>query len=347
MRMRRSLTLALVAVATSLGAGALLAQDMVLSQFYASPLLLNPAFAGTSVAPTFALNHRSHYVGFDGGTPYQSYVASYAQYLAPVQSGIGLSILADDAGDGIIATYAASAYYSYNVRINRENSIRIGLSAGMQQRRLDWDRLRFPDQVNSETGLVGPGGVANPTNEQRPEETSITFADFGAGVLYAGKVAYFGVSLDHLTTPDDRLASVQQGGFYKGLPMRWSVHTGAEFVLGNARSRQRTSITPNVMYTHQGPADQLNAGAYLKVGSLFGGAWYRHAFNNADAAIGVVGVEWNMYKFGYSYDYTLSSLGDVSGGTHEVSLVVNFDKAPWIEARRKANRYNDCLNLFR
>ena len=344
--MQRLLTLILVLSTTLSTLVSVQAQDMVLSQFYASPLLLNPAFAGTSRAPTFALNHRSQYVGFDN-TPYTSYSMSYAQYLAPVQSGIGLSLLADNAGQGIIGTYAATAYYSYQINIDRSNSVRIGLSAGIEQRRLDWDQLVFFDQLDRDLGEIGPGGIPNPTNEQRPAETSRTFADFGAGVLYAGEKVYAGVSLNHLTTPDERLASVTPAGFYKGLPMRLSVHAGTEITLGDSRAKQKASVTPNVMYTHQGPSDQLNVGAYLKFGSVFGGAWFRHAFENGDAAIGVVGVEWSMYKFGYSYDYAVSTLGGVSGGTHEVSLVVNFDKAWWIQDRRRAERYNDCLNLFR
>lgn len=332
-----------VAVLVAL-AGASQAQDPVFSQFYASPLLLNPAFAGTTQAPHIALHHRSQYLGFASQTVYQSYAASYSQYVAPIRSGIGLSVFADDAGGGGYLSYAARAYYSYQVRIDKSRSIRVGLSAGLQRRELDWDRLVFGDQLNNITGL-DPSLV---TNEVRPDDTNITFADFGAGLLYAGKTAYFGASLDHVTQPDDQIAFNGPGGFYRGLPMRFSTHAGVQLPIGGTQTAGKPNfVTPNVLYTLQGPFAQLNAGAYASFNVLFVGGWFRYAFGNSDAFIGVVGVEWDMYKFGYSYDLTVNGLSNETSGTHEVSLQLNFDKAWWIQKKRKATRYNDCLQLFR
>jgi len=327
--------------------GIMTAQDAVFSQFYAAPLLLNPAFAGTSRAPSLALNHRSQNVGFAGGIPYQTYAVSYGQFLEPLRSGIGLSLFADEAGDGLVSTYAAKAYYSYQVKIDRNQSIRIGLSAGVQQRQFDWDRFTFFDQADAITGFIDRQGNPRPTNEVAPVEPNVLFADFGAGLLYASKIAYAGVTVDHLTTPDDRVAVGGPEGFYSGYPMRFSVHAGTQIDLSPRTANGGNFITPNILYTQQGPFEQLNAGAYVGFGQLFGGAWFRHAFGNPDAAIAVIGVEWDMYKFGYSYDFTVSGLSTVSTGTHEVSLQLNFDEASWVKKKRKAERYNDCLQLFR
>ncbi len=319
-----------------------IAQDAVFSQFYAAPLLLNPAFAGTSRAPSIALNHRSQNVGFDSSIPYQTYAISYGQYVETIRSGVGVSVFADDAGSGGILTYAATAYYSYQVKIDRNQSIRVGMSAGIKQQQLDYDRLQFFDQFDSVIGFTG-----EPTSEVRPGNFNTTYADFGAGLLYASKVAYAGVTLDHLTTPDNRIVNVGPGGFYEGLPMRLSVHAGTQISLSPKTANGGNFITPNVLYTRQGPFEQVNAGAYVGFDKLFGGAWFRHTFGNPDAAIAVIGVEWDMYKFGYSYDFTVSGLSDNSAGTHEVSLQLNFDKAHWIKKKRQNERYNDCLQLFR
>lgn len=317
------------------------AQDAVFSQFYAAPLLLNPAFAGTSRAPSLAINHRSQNVGFASSIPYQTYAVSYGQFLEPLRSGIGLSVFADEAGAGAVSTLAATAYYSYQVRIDKNQSLRIGMSAGVQQRRLDWDRLVFFDQIDPNTG---PGG---PTNENTPAQLNVLFPDFGAGILYASKVAYAGLTLDHLTTPDDRIAIVGPGGFYAGYPMRLSVHAGTQIDLSPNTAKGGKFVTPNVLYTRQGPFEQLNAGAYVHYDKVFGGAWFRHTFGNPDAAIAVIGVEWGLYKFGYSYDFTVSGLSTVSTGTHEVSLQLNFDEAWWVKKKRQSERNNDCLQLFR
>lgn len=323
------------------------AQDVVLSQFYAAPLLLNPGFAGTSRAPTLTLNHRSQYVGFAGATAYQTYAVQYSQYVAPLRSGLGLAVVADNAGDGGYNTYSATASYAYGIRLDEAHTIRLGLSAGVERRQLDWDRLVFFDQLDIDTGPVDAGGNPNPTAEQRPDQTATTFADFGAGILYAGPNAYGGVSLAHLTTPDDRIASVAAAGFYEGLPMRLSLHAGYQIDLAPARTGSASFVTPNVLYTKQGPFEQVNLGAYVSLGQVFAGAWFRHAFGNADAAIGSIGVEWGMYKLGYSYDAVVSGLAAANSGSHEVSLTLNFDEAWWVKDRRAKERYNDCLNLFR
>ena len=328
-------------------AGSALAQDPVLSQFYAAPTLLNPALAGMTRAPSFHVNHRSQNVAFAGSVPYQTYAAGYGQFVPRLNSGFGVSLLADDAGDGIVATYAATAYYAYQVRLSDERVLRLGLSAGLQQRRLDWDRLIFFDQLDPVTGARDESGVLNPTQETRPGDLSVLFPDFGAGVLYAGPRVYGGVTVDHLTTPDDRIVNRGPDGFYRGYPLRVSLHAGAQLPLDGDAANPRAYVTPNVLYTHQGPHDQINLGAYAAVGPLLGGLWFRHGFGNGDAVIGSVGVAWGMYQVGYSYDLTVSALAPATAGSHEVSLRVNLEDAPWIRDRRQRERYNDCLRLFR
>ena len=342
---------ALLAVLLLFGvAGTAMAQDPVLSQFYAAPTLLNPAFAGMTRAPSFHVNHRSQNVGFAGSVPYQTSAVGYGQFVAGLNSGFGLSLMHDAAGDGVVETYAATAYYAYQVRVSRDHLFRIGLSAGVQERRLDWDRLIFFDQLNPVFGARDANGLIRPSQEARPDQLNVLFPDFGAGVLYAGPRAYGGVTVDHLTTPDDRIVNRGPGGFYRGYPLRISVHAGAQIPLDGDAANPKRFVTPNVLYTHQGPFDQVNLGAYVGVGPVFGGAWFRHGFGNGDAVIGTVGVEWDMYQFGYSYDLTVSALAPLNtgnAGTHEVSLQVNLEEAPWIKSRRARDRYNDCLRLFR
>jgi hypothetical protein len=97
----------------------------------------------------------------------------------------------------------------------------------------------------------------------------------------------------------------------------------------------------------QGEFAQINGGAYFGVGSFFGGAWYRHTINNADAAIALFGVRYGVFRFGYSFDLTLNSLtlGN-TGGTHELSLTINFEDSKEAQRRRKTSRYNNCFKMF-
>jgi len=80
---------------------------------------------------------------------------------------------------------------------------------------------------------------------------------------------------------------------------------------------------------HQGPFHQYNYGAYFKKAPLIFGLWYRHFVAKdgwaSDAVILQAGFEYDKFKFGYSYDITISELASPSGGAHEFSFALDFN----------------------
>ena len=54
----------------------------------------------------------------------------------------------------------------------------------------------------------------------------------------------------------------------------------------------------------------------------------------------LIGGQFGPFKFGYSYDYTLSDIGDYSQGSHEVFIEMQFQKSggnsrtPWLKRNR-------------
>ena len=73
-----------------------LAQDPEFSQFYANPLYLNPAFAGSNNCPRVALNYRNQWPGLSGSFVTQS--VSYDQRLGYNKgAGIGFLVTNDEA----------------------------------------------------------------------------------------------------------------------------------------------------------------------------------------------------------------------------------------------------------
>jgi type IX secretion system PorP/SprF family membrane protein len=98
------------------------------------------------------------------------------------------------------------------------------------------------------------------------------------------------------------------------------------------RYSSTTFLSPNIIYQNQNGFQQLNIGAYLKYESFTIGAWYR----NKDAFILTVGLTTDKYRIGYSYDLTVSQLGNgVSGGSHEISMGFNLKcKKPARDFRR-------------
>src|ERR1700752_4311790 len=96
----------------------LFAQDPEFTQFYANPLYLNPAFAGTARCPRFCVNYRNEWPGFN--KTYITTSASYDQHIDAISGGIGLLVMQDRAGNGTLITTDASLMYSYQLNINRE-----------------------------------------------------------------------------------------------------------------------------------------------------------------------------------------------------------------------------------
>ncbi|MEY4109955.1 MAG: hypothetical protein RLZZ46_309, partial [Bacteroidota bacterium] len=94
------------------------------------------------------------------------------------------------------------------------------------------------------------------------------------------------------------------------------------------------SISPNILYQHQGNFQQLNLGLYVNKSAIVGGVWYRHQ----DAVIVLIGFKQERYRIGYSYDVTVSRLSTASSGSHEVSLILN------LKCKVKKKRFNtiDC-----
>lgn len=305
----------IIGIAMLLTAGNTMGQDPHFSQFYANPLYLNPSMAGSVICPRLILNFRNQWPSILG--TYVTYSASYDQHIEALSGGIGVMVNADRAGAGTLNTTQVSGIYSYRLEVSRGFSIKAALQATYFQRSLDWDKLTFPDQLDPKYGFVYN------SNEPLPDELRRSFADFSAGILGYSDRFFAGFAAHHLTRPDEGFNSVTR------MPMRYTGHMGAIISIEGSNARKRTieetTISPNILYMHQQDFQQLNYGIYFNKYPFVGGLWFRQNFNNPDAMIFLVGLQQQSFKFGYSYDLTVSKLTNASGGSHEFSITFQFD----------------------
>lgn len=321
------------------------AQDPVFTQFYAAPLQVNPAFAGVTMSPRITLNYRSQWAAFDGG--YSTYAAAFELGVESLNSGFGLMITGDDALNGVYRNYRIHGMYAYQVRIRPQLYARVGVSGGWIGRQLDWNRLRFGDQLNEVTGNVDQNGNEPPSAEQPPESLNRNLFDLNAGVLINGRRWYIGGAVHHINNPNESFYSISED-LFAGLPLRFTLHGGWQFDLPSSNmSGPEAFISPNVLYIRQADFSQLNAGAYVNYGKVFGGAWYRHSGRNGDAVIGLIGFRYRIFRIGYSYDFTISGLSNRNtGGSHELSLTFDFSQARSFQEKRRSRRFSDCFRMF-
>lgn len=297
-------------------------QDPHFSQFYANPLYLNPSLAGATICPRIIGNYRNQWPAL--GNAYITYNASYDQYIGAIHGGVGLLLTADRTGGGNLNATAISLFYAYKFQITSHLFASAGVQAGYLQRSLNWDNLKFEDQIDPQTGFTLP------TSEKPPDRATVGVPDFSAGVMvWYDDIVYGGIAVSHLSQP--------KIGFYADntsqLYMKYTVHAGSVINLrqGGADEEHEFSISPNILYQQQFKFHQLNLGLYVTVDPFVGGLWFRYDFENADAIVPLVGVHYKNLRVGYSYDWTISHLKGVGGGAHEVSASWQF---PCIEKRR-------------
>jgi type IX secretion system PorP/SprF family membrane protein len=302
--------LLLILIVPFLGANDLKAQDPAFSQFYANPLYLNPALAGSAQCPRVVLNYRNQWPGIPA--TYVTYSASFDQYVDALHGGIGLQAYHDRAGTGIINTNHVSGMYAYQTPIDRNISIKAAFQATYYQRSIDWNQLTFGDQIHSRYGFIFQ-------TQETPINQNVNKLDFSTGFLVFTDVLYGGLSVHHLAQPDESFFPTSESR----LPRKYTGHAGALIPMNRDR-KEDGSISPNIIYQRQGEFDHLNLGLYVNRGPITGGVWYRWG----DALIFLVGLYTDQFRFGYSYDVTVSRLGTQTLGSHEISVTMMFPCKP-------------------
>lgn len=289
-------------------------QDPIFSQFYANPLYLNPALAGSEKCSRFVMNYRNQpYPAF--GT-FSSYSFSADLYTESIGGGIGIQFLHDSQG-GLLDHTQAGLIYSYHGRLSREWYVGFGMQTTYLNHKLNWNNLVFPDQYN-------PGGNSNiTTSEISPDNLNSHNIDFSAGILIFNERFYGGVSVHHLAQPTIHFFENEK------LPVKYTVHLGYEFSpLGrNARktSQDRLTVSPNLIIQSQGDFHRINYGLYANISPVTMGVWFRQSFTYPGSLIFMAGLKQVNYTIAYSYDHSLSGYSGVGGGAHELSVLLNLN----------------------
>ncbi|MFL9483951.1 PorP/SprF family type IX secretion system membrane protein [Chitinophagaceae bacterium LWZ2-11] len=290
--------------------------DPHFSQYYMYPSWLNPALTGAFDGDYRVSGiYRNQWSGISTfSTPGIS-----ADFVTDKNMNFGGSIMNQVAGDGAysyLTAYASAAYTGVRFGAGGSQYLVFGLDAGLIQRKFDPSKLNFGDQWSPATGF--------PTNMTRDFITRTTAASFdaSAGVLYydgqTGKKAniFGGVSVSHLTRPDDKFSASGDAR----IPMRFTVHGGVKLVVSEV-----FNLTPNFLYMNQGGAEEKVIGAYAQLKAspdvdLMPGINYRLK----DAMSLYLGLYFKNTVLGLSYDVTTSDLSKMTRGANSFEISLSF-----------------------
>lgn len=317
-------------------------QDPHFSQFYASPLNLNPSntglFAGDIRASAVYRNQwQSISNPFTTGTVAVDGRLFRNLFKEDHLLGLGMTGMYDQSNNGGLRSrsLAITAGYNHQLDGNGYHRLGVGFQASVVSKSVDYTKFVFSRQFT-------PNGFDNslPTGE-RNSYLNISYPDFGTGILYSGYSSqehqwHFGASYYHITRPNESMT-----GADARLESRKTLHAGYSFPV-NDESRiyfsslyMRSAIMKEAMI---GTVYQHSLNNYEMNSSMLIGMFYR--FN--ESIVPYVGLEMNQIQAGLSYDVNISSLMSASNfrGGMELTVQYIFSKDPI------RNTIPKCYNKF-
>ena len=299
------------------------AQDPHFSQFFASPLTLNPALTGKFDGNLrVAGNYRNQWPTINRAFTTSTVsvdVPIMRNHISPTDTwGVGIMGYSDQSANSALKFNYLSVSTAFHKGLDEDGYHQIG--AGFQgtytNMMLDVSNLKFEDQLT-------PFGFTGNTSEVFNNSTlKNNYFDLNAGILYTGSTTdknnfYAGVSMYHITRPKQQFT----GTFFLLNP-RTTFHAGGYFPVGSVATLHLSSL-----YSTQGQASEAVLGGALqlpvtegeKTTSIYFGSWLRVN----DALIPYIGLEFSDFRLGATYDVNTSSLktASQSRGGIEISLI--------------------------
>lgn len=360
MVMKRMLCIALLMAMTFIAP----AQDPNFSQFFASPLNVNPALTGVIKGKWRVIsNYRDQWIST--GRPYSTSTISVDNKLLQnlpdnyVDENYRLAVGAMFMNDKTLGGVVKSNYASFNIagnillasgsglqlngsrirhndhagEVGIEHRVGAGFGAIYGNKRVDYGELTFDQQ------FTGRGFDNSRPSGEGPVAGSTTYYSMSAGLVYnyLSPNANFdiGVAAFHFNKPRQTIMADAN----EVLPTRYVTHANFE-----------TMLTDNLMIQSNGIYQRQNGASYYSVGGAFGyyiggvndetevvlnlGLWYW----SENALTPYLGLAFQGIQIGASYDFTISELQESQRRpkTFELSLKIRGQgkgngviPAPW------------------
>jgi len=313
-------------------------QDPSFSQFFSSPLNINPALtANIDGKWRFISNLRDQWVG--PASPYATGTVSFDTRILENKIpegntfGVGGMMMYDKAMQGALKSSSVSLNTSINITLSEDNATqRLGIGIGgiFGNKRVDFSKLDFGEQ------FTGYGFDANlPTGESALSNMK-PYLSTSLGILYSyttdNSNLDLGAAAFHLNKPKQSVLNDPN----QYLAARYVGHANFDTYLND-----QLVLNANSIYQRQETTEYFSVGGglgYFLSGDpeelvLNMGLWYWLK----NAIIPYVGVMYQNIQFGLSYDITISKLSRAAEKpkSFELSIIIRakkpkgFIRSPW------------------
>lgn len=290
------------------------------TQYLFNDMLVNPAAAGSKEYIPIQFNFRKQWVNFPG-SPTTEVLSAHGKVAR--NFGLGGVFYNDVAGPS--RRTGGNINFAYHIRLDQANShfLSLGLGADISQHFIDKNRLNtyLPDD---------PAVVAGFNNKLVPD------ANFGVFYYFKEK-GFAGISAYNLIQSRTDLFNVDFM-LYNPIVRSYLVYGGYDITMAPKHDLKLYALG-RVIETG---TFQFDISAVYEWNKRF---WVGFSYRHLDAVSAMAGAQFGPFRFGYSYDYTISEIGKYSYGSHEVFLEVRlFTKksgasesnpsVPWLKRNR-------------
>jgi type IX secretion system PorP/SprF family membrane protein len=268
------------------------AQDTDFREYNSSKINLNPAFAGSDSA--FVLSSANKFHPGDSFERSNSFFFSADNYFHFLRGGLAIRYENIRNWGGRSKTNQVHLSYASHFELFKHKlAIQPAFEVGVFQ---NVERFSFIAPDGSTTQTPGPDPQIPWSGYKKNN------IDFSAGLLLFTKRFYGGLALHHINTPEYRLFS------YQSLPIRYTVHAGANLTAGNF------ILSPNILIMSQ--QDYYN---YIQIGlrTKYKMLTFGLDYVAMDNIIPEIGLQNRFFKLSYSYSYIVDTYG-VNPATHEL-----------------------------
>ena len=300
--------------------GFLYSQDIHWSQFNDNPVFQNPGNAGHFKGDVrFVGNYRDQWRSVT--VPFTTLSLSVdANSLKNKNFGYGAMFFHDVVGDGQFRTIEFQANASYLMKLTADSmhSIRPGINVGFNHRQFNFDQFSFDSQFD---GVAYNPALSTNESLQTDRKSNVSV---GVGVVYqfykderfnitAGFGAY------NLNRPNQ--------GFYTDVIKR-DIRTNV-FARGIYKLNYDWDLVPGINISIQGKYREFIVGSSVKYTlvnkmgtyrALYAGLWYR----NKDAGYISVGMDYQSWFAGLSYDINFSKLVPASRARGGIEVAIRY-----------------------
>ncbi|MFN8298745.1 MAG: PorP/SprF family type IX secretion system membrane protein [Chitinophagales bacterium] len=292
------------------------AQDIHFSQFYASPLTLNPALTG-NFNGFYRIGgiYRNQYPGLTQSKPAFSTPSVAVDFsllkekLKHGALGVGL-VFANDQQNGKTFNFnhvLASVAYNMSFGPKGVFQLGVGLQGGIMTTSIDQSKFQFGEGFNPDL-TYNTSYTLEAINAKPGIKGAFNAGIFMKSEFYKNMRVYAGFAFNNITRYKENFVNTPGGTTYHH-PFRYTVHGGFEFDLGD-----KAVLIPGILFQSQAKVSETNfgltAGIHVvrdpaKRATLFIGYWNRLNKGNY-TAIPKIGFSWKGFSAGFAYDAHLT-----------------------------------------